>query len=291
MNDITQLNSYNYLCKLFKWDVLSRNDLDKIEEEVNKLDDKTREFIIQKNLDSKSIYDFLTIEDQIVLKVKDNKNVEFNKKLRWDLYDWEDDGDERNDMAEYDWVSYEDWKNSLINNFITPYIWKDVNILEIAVWHWRWSKYLLQLYKNYYWIDISNECINFCKRKFSEYDNCNFILWNWVDLKNIESDSINFIFSFDSFVHISQDVFIWYIKEISRILAPNWICIIHHSGVKNKNQIRHSWYRASCCTNIIYNEAENNKLKLVKSLKTRWDKEQYSVKKFDDIISIFKKCA
>jgi hypothetical protein len=62
--------------------VLSRNDLDKIEEEVNKLDDKTREFIIQKNLDSKSIYDFLIIENQIVLKVKENKNVEFNKKLR-----------------------------------------------------------------------------------------------------------------------------------------------------------------------------------------------------------------
>lgn len=275
--------------KMLQWDVLLNDELGVLEKDINKKDSKSRDVIKQNILNSKSIYEFVESWDKTFLKLKDNKNIEFNKKLWWELYDRKSDWDERSDMAEYDWVKYADWKLSIVEAFINPYIWSNKNILEIAVWHGRWTYFLLQSYKSYFWIDISSECIDFCKKKYSSYNNCKFILWNGVNLETIESWTIDFVFSFDSFVHISQDVFVWYITEISRILSHNWICIIHHSWVENNDQIKTKWLRASCCKDLVYNHARKNWLLVVESLKEWWKDNKYSVNNCNDTISIFKK--
>ena len=59
--------------------------------------------------------------------------------------------------------------------------------------------------------------------------------------------------------------------------------------MENDNQIKTNWLRASCCIDLIYEHAEKNWLVVVKSLKEWWENNQYSVKKFNDTISIFQK--
>lgn len=289
--NITDKYILDILSKLWEWEIETRSTLSYIENQLNQINDwrVRNNFRELWNKNIYSVYEIIESWENIVFKVKSNQNINFNKKLWGELHIRDHNGDEWNDMATFDWVEYNQWKIWLINTFIYPYISKKKNILEIAVWHWRRTKYLLWSYKKYIWIDIAENCIEYCKKTFNNYENIDFLLWNWNDLSMIKSNSIDFIFSFDSFVHIDQNIFQNYIKEFNRILKKWWIAIIHHSNTINKNQIQSTWYRASCNNQTISEYIIKNNLTIIKQTSKRWDKNQYSVDKFNDIITLVSK--
>lgn len=49
----------------------------------------------------------------------------------------------------------------------------------------------------------------------------------------IEDESIDFIFSFDSLVHVEKDVIKSYLQQIALKLKPNGVGFIHHSNLGN----------------------------------------------------------
>ena len=290
--NITDQYTLNILSKLWEWEIETRSTLSYIENQLNQINDwKTKNnFKELWNKNIYSIYEIIESWENIVFKVKSDQNINFNKKLWGELHIRDYNGDEWNDMATFDEVEYNQWKTWLINTFIYPYVNKNKTILEIAVWHWRRTKYLLWWsYEKYIWIDIAENCIEYCKKTFNNYENIDFLLWNWNDLSMINSNSIDFIFSFDSFVHIDQNIFQNYIKEFNRILKKWWIAIIHHSNTTNKNQIQSTWYRASCNNQTISEHIIKNNLTIIKQISKRWDKNQYSVDKFNDIITLISK--
>ena len=157
--------------------------------------------------------------------------VEENK--RWGEYNWRKDGDEWNDQADFCNQPYDKWKNSIVEHFIYKNINKDFTVLEIAPGHGRWSEFILNKCNKLILVDLNPKCIDFCKKKFFNFKNIEYYVNDGKKLNFIKDDSIDFIFSYDSFVHMEKDVIESYFNEFSRILKIGGTAIIHHAGRNN----------------------------------------------------------
>lgn len=278
---------------ILKGNILKRASISKIETTLNlRLPTFEEKLFFQKlwNFNrSNSLYEIIISHENLYFKVLKNNNIIFNQQLWWSLHDWEENWDEWCDMAEYDGVSYIDWKESIYSSFIAPFVSKHSDILEIGVGHWRWTSYLLKSYWSYWGLDISKECLDYSWSLYQTYPNCNFLLWDGKSLKWVKSNSIDFIFSFDSFVHIEQQFFLTYLDEFSRVLKAWWSVVIHHSNIIQNNQIQNAWYRASCDLQQINKKVLEKWMIIDFQLSRWWKAREFSVDKFHDIISKFTK--
>jgi hypothetical protein len=73
--------------------------------------------------------------------------------------------------------------------------------------------------------DMFVESKEFIEKKFNK--KFDFILLNGNDLSNIESDSIDFIFSMHTLGRVPRNVLIKYFKDINRITSKNSFVFIH----------------------------------------------------------------
>src|SRR5690349_17953715 len=63
----------------------------------------------------------------------------------WDqAHAWPEDGDEWKGQAVVCGVPYEDWKQSLVERLIDPYLPPGASVMEIAPGHGRWTGYLAE---------------------------------------------------------------------------------------------------------------------------------------------------
>jgi SAM-dependent methyltransferase len=149
-------------------------------------------------------------------------------------YDWKDNGEEWS-VA---WGGSKAQWNGAILPRIAPWL-PAQTLLEIAPGHGRWTEFLIPQAINYFGVDLSDKCIEFCKTKFQNENNAKFYVNNGYDLSMIKSESCDFVFSFDSLVHVEFNTLKNYITEILRILKPKiGIAFIHHSNLgkfPNKN--------------------------------------------------------
>lgn len=228
----------------------------------------------------------------------------------WDTqYSWIQDGDEWSNLAAHCKKPYEEWKNSIAKHFIVENINQDSNILEISPGHGRWTKFLLDKYNNLILVDLSPKCIEFCEREFSDFENVQCYANDGKTLDFIKSNSIDFIWSFDSFVHMEKDVITSYFKEFSRVLKKGGIAIIHHSGRKNialpfkflkkfgkygkkayqvmtMDRIHgDDGWRADISKDLIKRIAEKNDLHVEYQINSWGKNNEYHIKLFNDFIS------
>jgi|WetSurMetagenome_2_1015567.scaffolds.fasta_scaffold224434_2 hypothetical protein len=97
--------------------------------------------------------------------------------------------------------------------------------------------------------------------------------------------SIDFIWSFDEFVHISPEDIENYVREFKRVMILNGLGIIHHAGECEL----HGSYRSSF-TNELFNKfIKVNNLHLDDQYDSWGNERQYNVKYYHDTISVFKK--
>jgi ubiquinone/menaquinone biosynthesis C-methylase UbiE len=145
---------------------------------------------------------------------------------KWDIsYDWTKNGDEWS-VA---WGGTENLWWWVIYPRIANYI-KCKTILEIAPGRGRFTQYLKNYCEKLYAVDISANCIEYCKKRFSGCNNISFFANDGKSLDMIEDNSIDFAFSFDSLVHAEFEVIDEYLKQLSKKLTKNGIAFIHHSN-------------------------------------------------------------
>ena len=101
-------------------------------------------------------------------------------------------------------------------------------VLEISPGYGRMTSYLLTKINDLSVVDLNDNCIEKCKSKFGNKIK-NYVINNGYDLEYFENNYFDFIFSYDSFVHMTEDVIESYIKEIFRVLKHNSYSFIHHS--------------------------------------------------------------
>ena len=114
-------------------------------------------------------------------------------KQTWDTtYDWSRQGDEWSTT----WGSVDmQWFGSIlprIHGFVPV-----ETILEIAPGFGRCTPFLKDLCDKLILVDMSEKCIEACKKRFEPYSHISYYTNDGASLDMIEDDSIDFIFSFD----------------------------------------------------------------------------------------------
>jgi ubiquinone/menaquinone biosynthesis C-methylase UbiE len=128
-----------------------------------------------------------------------------------------------------EWSEHFNGTENLWNDIIYPKISKYLkgNVLEIAPGCGRITKYLINHVDELSIVDLNEYAITQCEKRFG--DNVKYFINDGISLDMIEDNSLDFVFSWDSFVHMHEDVINSYLKEIYRILKPNGYSFIHHS--------------------------------------------------------------
>lgn len=104
-------------------------------------------------------------------------------------------------------------------------------VLEIAPGFGRWTQFLLEHCENLIGVDISGRCIETCRERFGESPKASFYENDGFSLKDVEDQTIDFAFSFDSLVHAEWDVIAAYLQELARVLQAEGVAFIHHSNL------------------------------------------------------------
>jgi ubiquinone/menaquinone biosynthesis C-methylase UbiE len=105
------------------------------------------------------------------------------------------------------------------------------SILEIACGYGRWTQFLKDMCRHLAVIDLSEECIDACRQRFSGCAHIDYHLNDGKSLQMIPDASVDFVFSFDSLVHADESVMNAYISQLPRILRDGGVAFLHHSNL------------------------------------------------------------
>jgi ubiquinone/menaquinone biosynthesis C-methylase UbiE len=143
-------------------------------------------------------------------------------KLIWESWDWQNRGEE--------WTLSADWKNSVVTSLMRPHMSHGGVILEIGPGGGRWTEHLQPIASRLIVVDISSECLRFCRERFSSLGNIEYVLTSSSDLPGLGDDSVDSIWSFDAFVHINSSEVEAYFQEFRRVLKEGGIGVIQHGS-------------------------------------------------------------
>lgn len=106
-------------------------------------------------------------------------------------------------------------------------------MLEIAPGYGRWTRHLVDLATDFYAVDLSPVCIDYCRNIWGDKGHFESNDGHTIPFEN----KFDFIFSFDSLVHVEADCLEHYIRKSCELLTDNGAAFIHHSNLKDPNLI------------------------------------------------------
>jgi SAM-dependent methyltransferase len=145
----------------------------------------------------------------------------FFNKVAWSRHDWSQRGEE--------WTVSPEWKEAVVAGLIDPYVRPDAHVLEIGPGGGRWTEALLARASRVSAVDVTPACIEQCRARFAGNDRLELHLNDGASLRMIAPASVDLIFSFDVFVHLSTGVIRQYMRQFERVLKPDGVAIIHHA--------------------------------------------------------------
>ena len=148
----------------------------------------------------------------------------------WDRYPWRADGEEWSGQARFCGQPYELWKASLLEALGPPATESGLVILEIAPGHGRWSRELVPRARRLVLVDLNPSCIEFCRQRFAGQPSVEYYVNDGRSLPFLAPSTIDFAWSYDSFVHMEAPTVASYLRELARVLRPGGRAVIHHAG-------------------------------------------------------------
>lgn len=146
---------------------------------------------------------------------------EYNR-LLWTAYDWSHDGEE--------WTPSVEWRESAVAEVLTPLLPSDAHALEIGPGAGRWTRELLPRVRSLALADISERAIELCQERFGRGENLSYLVTDGNALRGIADGSIDFVWSFDVFLHIAPVDQKGYLRELARVMRPGALAVVHHPG-------------------------------------------------------------
>jgi len=111
------------------------------------------------------------------------------------------------------------------NEYLIPFVKNDTVILELGSLGGKWTQFLIKA-KEVICVDINENGFDYIKNKLP-FENISFYLSKGNELKGIESQSIDMIFSIDTLVRVNKKFINDYFSEFARVLKPNGKLLIH----------------------------------------------------------------
>lgn len=207
-----------------------------------------------------------------------NNNIE-EQKFWGNSKVWEKDGEE--------WSVFFGGTEKLWDGFIYPKISAYVkdSILEIAPGHGRMTSLLMNYSSKLYIVDVNKSCIDFCKHRFCSKDNIYYFTNDGLSLDFIEDGSIDFVFSWDSFVHMQKFVIENYLEGISKKLRYGGVGAIHHSflmGGNDEFSFQNKQGRSNFTPNLFKEMCCQYSLEII-------EQDIFKFNELHDVLSIFKR--
>ena len=143
----------------------------------------------------------------------------------WNAWDWSQGGDEWNDTDEP-----EQWKATLVDEVLLSNVGEARSILEIGPGAGRWSEVLSPCAERLVLVDVTPRALELTKERLGDDAKVEYILSDGAAFPDVEDASVDFVWSFDVFVHIAPLDVASYIAEVARVLRPGGTAVIHHSG-------------------------------------------------------------
>jgi SAM-dependent methyltransferase len=119
------------------------------------------------------------------------------------------------------------------DNYLYPFINPDHAALEIGQGGGRWTRYLLS-FGSVTTVDFYQPVIDEFARQFRA-PHLRSVRNNGTDFPEIAAGTIDFVWSFGTFVHLEPNLIRGYLASMPRILAPGANVVIHYSD-KRKPQ-------------------------------------------------------
>jgi SAM-dependent methyltransferase len=113
------------------------------------------------------------------------------------------------------------------DRYVMPYVRSDQTGLEIGPGGGRWTRYLIG-FRKLHVVDYYDEMLHELRKNFST-PNMVFIRNNGMDFPGVEDHSIDYLFSFDAFVHLDVPIIEGYLKNMKRLLKPGSNVVLHYS--------------------------------------------------------------
>jgi ubiquinone/menaquinone biosynthesis C-methylase UbiE len=176
-----------------------------------------------------------------------------NKSL-WNTYDWSAAGEE--------WTKSENWKIGLVKEYLEPHMPPQGNLLEIGPGGGRWTEFLQLRAERLTVVDVAEKPIELCRARFA---NCKHLQFHVGDGRTLPSasDSLDGIWSYDVFVHITPLDVQNYLHEFKRALKPGAFAVIHHAGEPLPGHTRRPGWRSDLTANMFQQLVNEAGLKLV----------------------------
>jgi len=111
---------------------------------------------------------------------------------------------------------------------LDPYVRPDTVALEIGSGGGRWTRYLLAA-REVTVVELNAEFFRYLEQRFpADRAKLRFYETSGYELRGVEDESIDFVFSFGTFVHIDPAGIDEYLGEIRRVLRPGGVATIHY---------------------------------------------------------------
>jgi SAM-dependent methyltransferase len=112
--------------------------------------------------------------------------------------------------------------------YVLPYVDARHRAVEIGPGGGRWTRYLLG-FETLYAVDYHQELLDELKRNFGRQRNIRFIKNSGTDFPGVDEHSIDYLFSFGTFVHLDFDLIEAYLAAMRPILKPAANVVIQYS--------------------------------------------------------------
>ena len=113
------------------------------------------------------------------------------------------------------------------DHWILPYVRADQAALEIGPGGGRWTRYLLP-FRRIYAVDYHAELLAELRKNFP-HSHIIEILNNGTDFPGVPPASVDFVFSFGTFVHLDPDIIPGYLANLRAVVRPTAQVIIQYS--------------------------------------------------------------
>jgi SAM-dependent methyltransferase len=195
-------------------------------------------------------------------------------RAQWSAYDWSTRGEE--------WGPPEG-RRALIEEHLKPRLTEDAVIVEIGPGAGRWSAELLPFAAHLILVDVTEEAIQICRERFSEASNVEVRQTEGASLPDVESSSVDIVWSMEAFVHMAPVDVAGYVREIARVLKPGAFGLIHHAG-----RFHRPGWRAPMTRQLFASLAAERGLAVEMQFDT-WGGQRFDVHASHDVITVLRK--
>jgi hypothetical protein len=112
--------------------------------------------------------------------------------------------------------------------YVLPYVNAQHDALEIGPGGGRWTRYLLG-FRTLTAIDYHPELLDELRRNFGKHRNIRFIKNTGTDFPGVDLHSIDYVYSFGTFVHLDFNLIEAYLGSIKTIVKPTANIVIQYS--------------------------------------------------------------